>query len=230
MTYRPRIALIGRFSVSASALRYRGIVGAQALLAGIWRAGGDPVLLYPADVLDAEVWEERLHDFSGVLFPGGGDLDPTSYGQVAESEHVYDVDSLQDRQDLSLARHVLERDLSFLAVCRGMHVINVAAGGTLQQHIEPVHRHFVHEVKFERDWSKFGISGDLLTCSCYHHQAIDRLGQGLEVVARARDGIAEALVLKGSDRGVCVQWHPEDTADTDPNQQAIFDSFIARCR
>ena len=230
MTHRPRIALIGRFSTSASALRHRGVVGARALLESVWRAGGDPVLLYPAGDLGAGDWDQRLIGISGVLFPGGGDMDPSSYGQPLLSEHIYDVDRVQDQQDLSLARYVLDQATPFLAVCRGMHVMNVALGGTLQQHIEPTHRHYVHEVKFEHDLLRFGVIANQLICSCYHHQAIQKLGEGLEIVARANDGIAEALVVKNSDRGICVQWHPEDTAETDPNQQAIFDSFVDRCR
>lgn len=230
MTHRPRIALIGRYTNSASALRYRGIVGPRTLLEGIWRAGGEPVLLFPASGFGADRWSDRLTGIDGVLFPGGGDLDPATYGEVAESEHVYDVDQVQDEQDLSLARHVLAQGIPFLAICRGMHVINVAAGGTLHQHIEPMHRHHVHEVRFERDWDRFGVAAEPITCSCYHHQAIKELGENLEIVARASDGVAEALVQTNSDQGVCVQWHPEDTAESDSQQQAVFDSFVDRCR
>ncbi|OIQ76387.1 putative glutamine amidotransferasec [mine drainage metagenome] len=230
MTHRPKIALIGRFTDSASALRYRGIVGARTLLESIWRAGGEPVLLLPATGFGADQWASRLDGLDGVLFPGGGDLDPATYGEIEESEHVYDVDQVQDEQDLSLARHVLTHGIPFLAICRGMHLINVAAGGTLHQHFEPMHRHHVHEVTFEREWSRFGVSGPQLTCSCYHHQAIKDLGEHLEIVARSDDGIAEALILTDSDQGVCVQWHPEDTAEADPSQQGIFDAFVDRCR
>ncbi len=230
MTHRPRIALIGRYTDTASALRYRGIVGARTLLESIWRAGGEPILLLPAHGFGSDDWGSRLADIDGVLFPGGGDLDPATYGEVAESEHVYDVDPLQDGQDLSLARYVLTYGIPYLAICRGMHVINVAAGGTLQQHIEPMHRHLIHEVTFEREWARFGVGVERLTCSCYHHQAIKDLGEHLAIVARTNDGIAEALIPTDSAQGVCVQWHPEDTAETDPNQQGIFDAFIERCR
>lgn len=230
MTHRPKIALIGRFTDSASALRYRGIVGARTLLEAIWRAGGEPVLLLPTTGFGADQWALRLEGIDGVLFPGGGDLDPAAYGQIEESEHVYDVDQIQDEQDLSLARHVLTHGIPFLAICRGMHLINVAAGGTLNQHIEPMHRHLTHEVSFDREWDRFGVGLERVTCSCYHHQAIDEVGEHLEIVARSSDGIAEAMILTDSEQGVCVQWHPEDTAETDPNQQGIFDAFVQRCR
>jgi putative glutamine amidotransferase len=230
MTHRPRIALIGRYSNSASALRFQGIVGARTLFESIWRSGGEPILLYPASGFGSDDWSSRLAGIDGVLFPGGGDLDPGTYGEVASSEHVYDVDQLQDEQDLSLARYVLTFGVPFLAICRGMHLINVAAGGTLHQHIEPMHRRHVHEVTFEREWSRFGVSGESLKCSCHHHQAIKDVGAHLAVVARSSDGIVEALLLDNSAQGVCVQWHPEDTAESDPDQQGVFDSFVERCR
>lgn len=230
MLHRPRIAILGRFSTTASALRYRAVVGAQALLESIWRAGGEPVMLLPSQGFGAEDWEHRLAGFDGVLLPGGGDLDPSTYGEQAESEHIYDVNPIQDAQDLSLARYVLDHGLPFLAICRGTHVINVALGGTLHQHIEPMHRHLVHEVVFDRQWARFGLVAERLTCSCYHHQALKNLGAGLSIVVTSSDGVVEALVLENSRQGVCVQWHPEDTSDSDGNQQAIFDSFIERCR
>lgn len=230
MTHRPHIALIGRLSANASVLRHSAVVGARLLLESIWRAGGEPVLLLPAHGFGSEDWHSRLAGIDGVLFPGGGDLDPATYGETPQSEHVYGIDQLQDSQDLSLARYVLDHGLPFLAVCRGMHVINIAMGGTLHQHIEPMHRNHIHEVVFARDWARFGLATDRLTCSCYHHQAVKDLGSGLSIVATADDGVAEALLLEASEQGVCVQWHPEDTAESDPSQQAIFDSFVERCR
>ncbi|HUW78677.1 MAG TPA: type 1 glutamine amidotransferase [Candidatus Nanopelagicaceae bacterium] len=230
MTHRPRIALIGRYTNSASALRYRGIVSSRTLLEAIWRAGGEPIQLAPLSGAGCEDWAARLAGIDGVLFPGGGDLDPASYGETGTSEHVYDVDPVQDGQDLSLARFVLSNEVPFLAICRGMHVINVAAGGSLHQHIEPMHRHLVHEVTFVRSWSNFGVEQEKISCSCYHHQAVKDLGDGLSVVAFAEDGVSEAILLNDSDQGVCVQWHPEDTAEDDPNQQGIFDRFVQRCK
>ena len=230
MTDRPKIALIGRYSSSASALRYRGIVAAHTLFESIWRAGGEPILLFPTSGFESDDWRSRLAGVAGVLFPGGGDLAPATYGELVESEHLYEIDQIQDEQDLSLARYVLANQVPFLAICRGMHVINVASGGTLYQHIEPMHRHHLHEVTFEREWRRFGLEVAQITASCYHHQAIKDLGAKLTIVARASDGIAEALILESSPQGVCVQWHPEDTAEHDLHQQAIFDSFVNRCR
>jgi putative glutamine amidotransferase len=67
-------------------------------------------------------------------------------------------------------------------------------------------------------------------CSCHHHQAVDRVGRGLRVTARGDDGIIEALELDGPAWVTAVQWHPEDTAATDPAQQGLFDAFVAAAR
>ena len=78
---RPRIAILGRFTESASALRYRGLVSSRALLEYVWAAGGDPMTLLPGSDPDALDWAARLRGFEGVLLPGGGDVRPTRYGK-----------------------------------------------------------------------------------------------------------------------------------------------------
>lgn len=225
--FRPRIAVLSRFSGSASALRYEAVVSARKLLEAVWHAGGEPLQLLPATGYGADDWDNRLDHFDAVLFPGGGDLNPVTYGQEVEHDSVYDVDDVQDAQDLSLARYVIASGMPFLAICRGMHVVNVASGGSLHQHIEPMHRNHVHKVHFERDWAAFGLSHPDLQASCYHHQAIDEVGKGWKVVASSSDGWAEAMVHESAN-GVAVQWHPEDTADSDPAQGSIFKDFIRR--
>lgn len=225
--FRPRIAVLSRFSGSASALRYEAVVSARKLLEAVWAAGGEPLQLLPAEGWGAEDWDNRLDHFDGVLLPGGGDLNPVTYGQEIAHESVYDVDDLQDSQDLSLARYVMASGMPFLAVCRGMHVVNIASGGSLHQHIEPMHRNHVHGVTFDRDWERFGLSAPEATASCYHHQAVDRVGDGWDVVARSSDGWVEAMVHESAN-GVAVQWHPEDTAAEDSAQMGIFRDLVAR--
>ena len=225
--FRPRIAVLSRFSRSASAVRYEALVAARRLLEAIWLAGGEPLQLLPAQGAGAEDWHRRLQHVDGVLLPGGGDLNPSTYGQAVEHESVYDVDDLQDSQDLSLANFVMSSGLPFLAICRGMHVVNVASGGSLYQHIEPMHRHHIHDVTFDRSWDTFGLSTPNVTASCFHHQAVDRIGAGWQAAAYSSDHRIEAMV-HDSANGVAVQWHPEDTALTDPAQMAIFRSLISR--
>lgn len=223
---RPRIAVLGRFTESASALRYRGVVSARALLEAVWAAGGDPVTLLPGDSPEALDWESRLAGFDGVLLAGGGDLDPCHYGGDSDHPSVYDVDAVQDAADLSLTAYCLENPIPTLAVCRGLHVVNVVRGGTLVVDMPVHHRHTVQEIDLSPEASPLGISGDRVAISCYHHQAIDRLGDGIQVVARAADGTVEAVVVDAPAWMVGIQWHPEDTFMEDPQQLELLGTFI----
>jgi putative glutamine amidotransferase len=243
----PLIAVPGRLSRSASALRYEAVVNARALLEAVVRAGGEPLTVTPRSLLAdplsdpaaaaAEVGES-LRWADGVLLPGGGDLDPGTYRQSVASGEVYDVDRLQDAFDLAVARWALDAGVALLAVCRGLQVVNVAAGGTLDQHMASPHRHRRHRVELDAGsavgsavGSAAGALGPSVSVSCYHHQRIERLGAGLRVVGRADDGTPEAVERPGSAGWFLgIQWHPEDDAATDPSQQAVFDALVAAAR
>ena len=228
---RPLIAVPARFSATTSALRYAAEVNARALIEAVWRAGGEPASIHPA----ATDVAERLTRFDAVLLPGGGDLAPHRYGATATHADVYDVDDLQDTFDLEVARAALESGLPLLAICRGLQVVDVALGGTLEQDMGGPgreHRHVVHPVAIQRGTLLEQATGAQKTeVSCYHHQRVDRLGTGLTVTARAADGTVEGLELPGA-RGwfTAVQWHPEDTAHEDPAQQGLFDALVEAAR
>lgn len=228
--YRPRIAVLGRFTESASALRYRGVVSSRALLEAVWGAGGDPVTLLPGVDPAALDWDARLADFDGVLLAGGGDLDPRYYGGDHTHEAVYDVDEVQDVADLSLARFCLARAVPTLGVCRGLHVLNVVRGGSLVVDMPEHHRHRIQRIGLAADAQALGITGSEVEISCFHHQAVERVGAGVRVVARADDGTVEAAVLDGPGWAVGVQWHPEDTWQTDPAQREVFEALVNAAR
>ena len=225
MSVRPRIALIGRFTNTASALRYGGVVSSRALLESLWDAGADPVTLLPAADSD---WKQRLQGYQGVLLAGGGDINPARYGQEPDAS-VYDVDDLQDDSDFGMTKYVLQQGIPTLAVCRGLHVVNVVRGGTLIQDMPENHRHVVQEVKVS-DYESFGFTSELVATSCYHHQAIDKLGSGLEVLGRGPDGTIEAVGIESTGWARGVQWHPEDTAKSDANQHGLFARLVKEAR
>ncbi|MGW0080313.1 gamma-glutamyl-gamma-aminobutyrate hydrolase family protein [Streptomyces sp. NPDC003393] len=234
MTHRPLIAVPARYSATASALRHAAEVNARALIEAVWRAGGEPATLHPhapGGIADPAEVAARLARFDGLLLPGGGDLAPHRYGAADAHEAVYDVDDEQDAFDLELARQALASGLPTLAVCRGLQVVNTALGGTLHQDMggpEREHRHVRHPVSFTPGSALTRITGaDKVEASCYHHQHVDRLGEGLTVTARAADDTVEAVELShGRDWFVAVQWHPEDTAHEDPAQQRLFDALV----
>ena len=229
---RPLIAIPARFSASAAALRYEAEVSARKLVEAVYAAGGEPLAIHPSapagTASDAEV-SRRLDFADGALLPGGGDLHPVHYGG-AQHESLYDMDLEQDAFDLAVARWSLRAGRPLLAICRGMQVVNVAMGGTLVQDMPRHHRHVRSELALRPGTAVRRVLGqDLVTISCYHHQAVDRIGAGLRPTASSGDGVVEAIELAEPGRGwlLAVQWHPEDTAAGDPAQQHLFDALVS---
>ena len=229
---RPLIAIPARFSASAAALRYEAEVSARKLIEAVYAAGGEPLTIHPSapagTASDAEV-SRRLDFADGMLLPGGGDLHPVHYGG-AKHESLYDMDLEQDAFDLAVARWSLRAGRPLLAICRGMQVVNVAMGGTLVQDMPRHHRHVRSELALRPGTAVRGVLGqDLVTISCYHHQAVDRIGAGLRPTASSEDGVVEAIELAEPGRGwfLAVQWHPEDTAADDPAQQYLFNALVS---
>lgn len=201
-------------------------------------AGGIPVIL-PADVNDVEPVLDRL---DGVIFSGGGDIDPTRFGE--ERHPATDgIDAERDDVELAAVREAVERDIPILGICRGIQSINVALGGTLIQDIETevagALQHRQHQAgKFRDDVSHTvtltpgdhllrRIHGaDQMTTNSFHHQAVKDLAAGLEAIATTEDGIIEALWHPGMHFGLAVQWHPEMLAATHNDQAAIFSAFV----
>jgi putative glutamine amidotransferase len=230
MAAAPLVIIPARFSSSASAHRHRALSTARALSEGVLRAGGEPLTVHPwapDGRIDPDEVGRRLSYADAVLLPGGGDLDPATYGQAIASEDVYDVDAEQDAFDLAVARWALGAGVPLLAVCRGWQVVNVALGGDLEQHMAQPHRHVVHDVRVDEGSRLASVVSTTTAASCYHHQRAARLGDGLVPVAHAADGTVEGAELPDA-RGwfLAVQWHPEDTFGTDPAQLALFRALV----
>lgn len=202
----------------------------------VLRAGGLPVLIPPCQMDETQL----LTRLDGVIFSGGGDIDPNLYGQV-KHEALYDVYPERDAVEIRLARQIIASHLPTLAICRGMQIINVAAGGTLIQHLQDVveeqvlHRnknnlHVMHEVKLSPDSLLASFLPETFTIASKHHQAIDKIAKDFRAVGFARDGMIEAVEHRDHPFLIAVQWHPEITAQDDPLQQRIFDKFIKACQ
>jgi putative glutamine amidotransferase len=202
----------------------------------IWRAGCHESMLAPRHITHDDALD-ILGRVDGLVLVGGGDVDPAHYGQDRHPE-VYGVSESSDSLELTLARAAVELGVPTLAICRGMQVLNVALGGTLKQHLDPSegwdpHRlgecHAVHVV----DGSRLAqVSPSTFDAAwSYHHQAIDRVADGLIVTAKADDGCIEAIEHAAQDAWIVgVQWHPERTAAVDAQQQRLFDVLATHAR
>ncbi|HXA43158.1 MAG TPA: gamma-glutamyl-gamma-aminobutyrate hydrolase family protein [Candidatus Solibacter sp.] len=232
MSDRPLVAVVGSTKEYADR---PDLTVPLLYIEAIERAGGRPAVLHPVS-LEPGGGAGWLEPFDALVLIGGGDIDPSFYGQAPEA-HVYGVDKVRDAFEIELARAAVDGDVPLLAICRGVQVVNVAFGGTLDQHItgrpdleghgvpgggEPA----VHPVNIDPD-SELGraMGVGVAVSSCHHHQAVAELGRDLRPVAWTEDGVIEALELPGSHM-LAVQWHPEDTAASDVAQQRLFDAVV----
>ncbi|HWE54862.1 MAG TPA: gamma-glutamyl-gamma-aminobutyrate hydrolase family protein [Acidimicrobiales bacterium] len=195
------------------------------------RAGAAPLLLPPSPADPAEV----LAAVGGLLLIGGPDVDPALYG--AEPHPKTEMPRRdRDEWEIGLVRAAIDRDVPVLAVCRGIQVLNVALGGTLHQHLRDVVGHRQHLIQVGR-MNPNAVTvepGNLLAsilpaetkALCHHHQAVDRVADGLTVVARHADGIIEAVVAADRRFVLGVQWHPEE----DPDDDRLFTAFVEAVR
>ena len=178
------------------------------------RAGGAPVMVPPVPPASVAAYVET---FGGFLFTGGRDVDPALYDQERHEESD-EPDHRRDRFELALMRAVLDRDVPFLAVGRGLHVLTVARGGALTQDL-PGHRagrarYAPHDVVLGADSLLGKLLGTRVQVPAVHHQAPYQLGQGLTVTGWSPDGeVTEALEVNGHRFGVGVHWHPEESDD-----------------
>jgi putative glutamine amidotransferase len=192
------------------------------------QAGGIPVLLAP--VLPGS-GPQLAAGLDGLIFSGGTDIESRRYG--AEPHRQADPpDHGRDAFELELMRAAIAAGRPFLAICRGLHVLNVAQGGTLIQHLPEAVGHdrhapdadkmSAHEVRIDPQSLLGQILGAQAEVPTGHHQAVQRLGSGLAAAAWAADDVVEGVVLSGHPFGIGVQWHPEEGEDL-----RIFEALTA---
>jgi putative glutamine amidotransferase len=186
--------------------------------------------------------ERILESVDGLLLVGGADVDPIRYG-AQPHPHVYGIDPHRDELEIGLVRAADHMKVPTVAICRGAHIVNVAFGGDLIQHLPevegPLVNHgqpnggepAVHDVKvaYPSRLAACCNQDTLKKCSSHHHQAIGRVGEGLVAVGWTEDGLVEALEREeGWMLAVC--WHPEETASQDSAQQSLLNSLVDKAR
>lgn len=192
---------------------------------GVTLAGGIPLLLPPQPV-DVDIAARVIDSVDALVLTGGRDVDPAAYGQDALSTTDAPARD-RDAWEFALLREALQRGLPVLGICRGAQVLNVALGGTLHQHLPNIVGHSWHQagnavfntssIQTVPGTRLAALIGESTEAQCYHHQAIDELGQGLIACAWDRDGVIEAVEKPSESPDdpfvLAVQWHPEERLD-----------------
>jgi putative glutamine amidotransferase len=229
---------------------YLGVALSRPLLA----AGAVPFLL--PYVEDATARAAMLDRVDALLLGFGRDIDPARYG-AGPHPALTAVSRHRDEVELALAADALERDLPLLGICRGMQILNVARGGTLHRDRSeyppaarehpggdwerwdlvcaatlgdgPMPDHPSHPITVAPGSRLAGVLGERAVVNSYHHQAVDRLGAGVEAVAWADDGIVEAIELPAQSFAVGVQWELQESWRDGAPGFGVFAAFVAAC-
>lgn len=188
----------------------------------------------------AQAVEETLK-CDGLLLPGGADVNPELYGQVP-TEACGKPNALRDTAEWRMLEAFLPTKKPIFCICRGCQLLNVFFGGTLHQDIKDTqqcsHVHMlsapkgIHNVSVVPNTSLSAVleRKETVFVNSLHHQAVDRVGQGLTVCANSEDGFVEALEVPDHPFCLGVQWHPEHMSKKNALQQGLFDRFVSKCK
>lgn len=217
---------------------YRRFAIGQSYCHAVELSGGAPILIPLLE--DEETQQAVYHRLDGLLLAGGGDIDPRLFGQERRAKLV-SVDRLRDQVELLLSRRAFEDDLPVLAICRGVQMLVLALGGTLFQDIpsqvpgalrhdfHPDHpRNYLgHEIAVERGTQLANLLGvERIRVNSFHHQSVQDVPPVLQVIARAPDGVVEAVEATAKRFILGVQWHPEELVEDDPRMTRLFTAFV----
>ena len=236
---RPIIGIsTGRINRSAAEQQVQSItIGCnQDYISAVRASGGVPVLL-PRGLSEDDI-AVVVGELDGLLLSGGGDVHSLLYGEEPHPKTKLQ-DPARDAMEFALVHAALERDLPLLGICRGIQVINVALGGTLIQDIPAQVRgackHYsqglavllLHSVTIEENTLLARLLGvQSLAVNSWHHQAPDRIGDGLRINCRAADGVIEGLESSTGKPVLALQCHPEECVPTYPQFQVVFDWLV----
>jgi len=203
------------------------------------KAGGIPIILPIVD--DLKLICQQIKSCDGIIMTGGYDVHPKFYSENRhQHKNLEIVSSRVDLYQMELARFAIEKNIPTLGICRGMQIINVVNGGSLYQDLTEksgeVLKHrdtnpsFVveHRISVEDKSILNGIFGESVIVNSYHHQSVNRIGDGLRVTACATDGVIEAFEMISKKFIVGVQWHPEKMVAADDEMLGIFEALIEK--
>lgn len=200
----------------------------------VLKAGGNPILLPAIDELETskELWDK----LDGVILSGGPDVNPVTYNE-RNGGKLTPFDNQRDHYELALSKYAVEKNIPVLAICRGLHILNISLGGNIHQDLQDkgYEPHLLHNSK-RKEGSHFVdlnegnllydiLKKDRIWVNSYHHQGVNELGSGLKAVAFSEDDLVEAVYMPEKKFVIGVQWHPEYMYD-DINTEKLAGSFI----
>lgn len=204
--------------------------------------GAVPIII-PATAIES-VWDDYLDICDGLIFSGGPDIDSTYFGKP-NMPCANEISPIRDSMEIFLAQKAIARDMPILGLCRGIQVINIAAGGSIFQdiyaenntekklikHSQQAPRWFqIHDVTIQADTCLHSIfNRENLKVNSFHHQAVSEVAPNFVVNAYAEDGIIEAISLESKKFVLGVQWHPENLWRKDKTHLKLFERLVSVC-
>ena len=232
---KPVIAITPEAITLPSRIDGRGSFCGVSYSEAVELAGGVP-LIVPL-TRDRNVLDRFLDACDGWLLTGGGDVCAKFYAPnmpTARRKKILGADEVRDEMEIYVLHKLARRDRPVLGICRGIQVMNVAFGGTLIPHLNG-HRHpkpdaLAHKIEWTRDGALKRALDACRAVNTSHHQAVDRLARGFEVVARAPDGVIEAMERRGARFFCAVQFHPERLVNVAPEFLGLFRELVCASR
>lgn len=231
----PIIGITTMLRVNQFGMRQASV--AEAYVDALRQANACPVLI-PNNITESAL-DELVSRLDGVVFSGGGDIDP-GYYHAEDYSKVGGVEKQRDQIELSLLEMVIDENKPFLGICRGIQLINVGLGGSLYADISDQvlgadkhdyypnwdRDHLAHTVRVEQESKLAEILGEVeVEVNSLHHQAVERLAADLIPTAHSPDGLVEGFELPGHPFGLAVQWHPEWLTAHKPMRD-LFNAFV----
>lgn len=234
---KPKIGIVTTISVDQNPATFKTdkICVSSDYTEAIEKVNGLPLLIPVVssdDSLDA-----YIDICDGFLFSGGIDINPLCYNKDPHRK-LGIVNSKLDEFQLKLMKKVLTSQKPFLAICRGLQILNVACGGTLYQDLDELpsdtiqheqsgeRYNAIHKVNFEKDSILYDLFGSETYVNSFHHQSVNELGNNLIIVGKSPDGVVEAIQVKNYKLGLGVQWHPEMMFSHFDSMRPLFEFLV----